>query len=122
MDKSSAIDALAALAQATRLEVFRLLVRRAPGGVPAGEIARLVAVPHNSLSTHLAVLSRAGLATLRRDGRSVIYSADLDGFRRLVGFLANDCCDGRPEICGPLVGDLVPCCAPATGDGTRTDA
>ena len=122
MDKSDAIDAFAALAQPTRLEVFRLLVQRAPAGVAAGEIARLTGVPHNSLSTHLAILTRAELAAARRDGRSVIYTADLDGFRRLIGFLTNDCCGGHPEICAPLIGNLVPCCAPASGDKDPTHA
>ncbi len=112
MESHETIDALAALAQPTRLEAFRLLVRREPDGVPAGELARLLAVPQNTLSAHLAVLSRAGLVTGERRSRSILYRADLARFRAVVTFLLRDCCDGRPEICAPLIADLVPCCPP----------
>jgi DNA-binding transcriptional ArsR family regulator len=97
-----AVEALSALAHASRLAVFRLLVRAGEEGLPAGEIAREVAALPNTLSTHLAILGRAGLVQSRRDGRSVIYSADYDGMRELLGFLVADCCAGRPEICGQL--------------------
>jgi len=107
MENESAIQALSALAQTTRLDVFRLLVRREPEGLPAGEIARLIAVPHNTLSTHLAVLTRAGLIEAKRRSRSIIYRADLAAIGRLVDFLIEDCCGGRPEACAPLVADLV---------------
>ena len=112
MDNISAIDALAALAQSTRLDTFRLLVTREPGGVPAGELARLVAVPQNTLSTHLAILSRAGLVTGERQSRSVIYRANLDRLRELTLYLIKDCCGGKPELCAPLIADLSPCCPP----------
>jgi ArsR family transcriptional regulator len=110
MEISHAIDALAALAQATRLETFRLLVSREPDGVAAGELARLLDVPQNTLSSHLAILARAGLVVGERQSRSIIYRADLSRFRSVMLFLLKDCCDGRPEVCGPLVTDLIPCC------------
>lgn len=112
MESIDAITALAALAQTTRLDTFRLLVRREPEGVAAGELARLLDVPQNTMSAHLAALSRAGLVRGERHSRSIIYRADIDQFRRLVSFLLKDCCGGRPDICAPLLADLVPCCAP----------
>ncbi len=110
MDSTVAIAALAALAQSTRLEAFRLLVSREPDGIAAGELARLLAVPQNTMSAHLAVLARAGLVRSERQSRSIIYRADLARLRELVLFLVQDCCGGRPEVCGPLLADLVPCC------------
>jgi ArsR family transcriptional regulator len=112
IESHDAIAALAALAQATRLETFRLLVRREPDGVPAGELARLLEVPQNTLSAHLTVLSHAGLVRGERQSRSIIYRADLARFREIALFLLKDCCDGRAEICAPLLADLVPCCPP----------
>ena len=112
MDNEDAILALAGLAQGTRLDVFRLLVNREPDGLPAGEIARQLAVPHNTMSSHLAILTRAGLVRSERQSRSIIYRAELSQVRALVGFLLKDCCGGRPEICEPLVADLTPCCTP----------
>jgi DNA-binding transcriptional ArsR family regulator len=104
-----AITALGALAQATRLDTFRLLVEREPDGVPAGELARLMAVPQNTMSAHLAVLARADLVIGERHSRSIIYRADLSRFRDVALFLLKDCCGGRPDICAPLVADLTPC-------------
>ena len=115
MESIIAIPALAALAQTTRLEVFRLLVRREPEGVPAGELARLMDVPQNTMSAHLAVLSRAGLVRGERNARSIIYRADLPRLREVILFLLKDCCDGRPDICAPLIADLTPCCLPKEG-------
>lgn len=112
MDNIETIDAMAALAQPTRLAAFRLLVKHEPDGLAAGEIARLLDVPHNTMSTHLALLSRAGLVRSERQSRSIIYRADLERVRELVAFLLKDCCAGRPEICAPLVADLTPCCPP----------
>ena len=106
MDESNSIDALTALAQATRLRVFRHLVRTHPEAVAAGDLARALDTPHNTMSTHLAVLTRAGLITVTRHGRSMLYSADLDGFRDVVGFLTRDCCGGRAEICAPVLAAL----------------
>ena len=116
MDTNNAIDIFAALAQATRQEAFRLLVAHEPEGLPAGEVARLLAVPHNTLSSHLAVLSRAGLVRSERQSRSIIYRANLDAIRDTVQFLVQDCCGGRPDVCQPLLDSLQPCCpTPATG-------
>jgi ArsR family transcriptional regulator, arsenate/arsenite/antimonite-responsive transcriptional repressor len=112
MDNSEAIGALAALAQTKRLGTFRLLVSREPEGIPAGELARLVAIPQNTMSTHLSILSRAGLVRGERQSRTIIYRADLARFREVALFLLKDCCGGRPEICTPLIADLTPCCPP----------
>lgn len=112
MDKEIAILALAALAQGTRLDTFKLLVRHEPDGLPAGEIARQLMVPHNTLSTHLAVLTRAGLVTAERRSQSIIYRANLATLRGMTLFLVKDCCGGRPELCGPLIAELTPCCPP----------
>ena len=109
METEPAILALAALAQSTRLEAFRLLVRHEPGGLPAGEIANHLAIPANTLSSHLGVLSRAGLIKSERRSRSIIYRADLDRLQALVLFLLKDCCQGRAELCEPLLAELNPC-------------
>lgn len=109
MDMEATILTLAALAQSTRLDVFRLLVRHEPGGLPAGDLARGLAIPHNTLSTHLAILSRAGLVKGERRSRSIIYRASLDRLRTMMIFLVKDCCDGRPALCEPLIADLAPC-------------
>ncbi len=112
MESESAVLALAALAQSTRLDVFRLLVKEEPDGLAAGDIAKAMAVPQNTMSAHLAVLARAGLVTARRIGRSIVYRADLARFQTVMSFLVNDCCDGRPEICAPLIESITPCCPP----------
>jgi len=106
----AAIEALSALGQGTRLRIFRLLVSRAPEGLPAGTIAETVGCLQNTLSTHLAILSRAGLVVGARDGRSILYSADLKGMRDLVGYLLTDCCNGRPEVCAPIFDTLQGSC------------
>ncbi|HVY21654.1 MAG TPA: helix-turn-helix domain-containing protein [Bauldia sp.] len=106
MDTSDAIAALTSLAQETRLTAFRFLVDSHPEAHPAGEIARVCRVPHNTMSTHLSHLVRAGLITVTRSGRSMLYRADTSGFRALVAFLAHDCCNGRPEICAPILSAL----------------
>lgn len=116
-----AIEALTALAQPTRLDVFRRLLKAHPDEIAAGAIARLCKVPHNTMSTHLAVLVRAGLVGVRRDGRMMHYDADLEGFRSLIGFLMRDCCNGRAEICAPLVAELN-CCEPAAAPAKREKA
>ena len=95
-----ALAAFAALGQPTRLEVLRLLMRREPDGLPAGAIAEAIGCPQNTLSTHLSILARAGLVRGARDGRSIVYRANIAGVRDLVTFLTHDCCDGHPEICG----------------------
>jgi len=103
MKQDLAIDAFSALAQPTRLEAFRLLVEQEPDGLPAGEIARRLDVPHNTMSTHLAILTRAGLITVERHSRSMIYRVELKTVRKLVLFLLKDCCNGQPELCAPLI-------------------
>jgi ArsR family transcriptional regulator, arsenate/arsenite/antimonite-responsive transcriptional repressor len=112
MESEDAILALAALAQPTRLDVFRLLVKREPDGLAAGDIAKALAVPQNTMSSHLSILSRAGLVSAQRFSRSIVYRADLARFQAVVLFMLKDCCDGRPEICAPLIADLTPCCQP----------
>ncbi|MFM9936038.1 MAG: ArsR/SmtB family transcription factor [Novosphingobium sp.] len=107
-----AVDLLSALAQGHRLAVFRLLVKAGQEGLPAGVIAHEVGVRPNTLSTHLAILSQAGLVQSRRAGRSVIYAADYAAMRALMGFLVSDCCGGQPEICAPLA-ELIPDCGAA---------
>jgi DNA-binding transcriptional ArsR family regulator len=98
------------LSQATRLETFRLLVRHEPEGLPAGEVARQLDVPQNTMSTHLAVLTRAGLLRSERLSRSIVYRADVERLRKMMLFLVNDCCGGRADLCQPLIADLLPCC------------
>jgi DNA-binding transcriptional ArsR family regulator len=106
MDKKQAIESLSALAQETRLAAFRLLIAKLPEGANAGEVARRCAVPHNTMSSHLATLERAGLVDSERSGREVIYRAEIEGLRGLVQFLSRDCCGGRPEICGQVAEGL----------------
>ncbi|HEY9011188.1 MAG TPA: metalloregulator ArsR/SmtB family transcription factor [Devosia sp.] len=112
MEPSSAIDVLAALAQSTRLDAFRLVMRHEPAGLPAGEIARRLEVPQNTMSTHLAILERAGLLASERQGRTIVYRAELDRMREIASFLVSDCCGGRPELCAPLIAEFTPCCTP----------
>lgn len=101
MDESRAVEALAALAQPTRLAAFRRLVAAPAEGLPAGALAEALGVPHNTLSTHLAALRRAGLVRARREGRVVRHAADPAGIRALFGFLLHECCGGRPDLCTP---------------------
>ncbi|MCK8455421.1 ArsR/SmtB family transcription factor [Sphingomonas faeni] len=110
MDNTDAIEVLSALGQGTRLDVFRLLVRHEPDGMAAGEIARALDVPQNTMSAHLAVLARAGVVRSERHSRSIVYRADLDCLRALMLFLVKDCCAGSPDLCASLLTDLTPCC------------
>lgn len=112
MGNDEAIRVLAALAQDTRLETFRLLVRLEPEGLPAGEVARQMEVPQNTMSAHLAILARSGLVRSERRSRTIIYRADLSRLREMMLFLVKDCCAGRPELCAPLIAELTPCCPP----------
>jgi ArsR family transcriptional regulator, arsenate/arsenite/antimonite-responsive transcriptional repressor len=109
MMEMEALGALAALSQHTRLEAFRLLVRHGPDGLAAGDIARTLDVPANTLSTHLAILSRAGLVSSTRVSRIIRYRADIGCLRALMLFLAKDCCAGRADLCDPLIAELT-CC------------
>ncbi|MCF3642817.1 metalloregulator ArsR/SmtB family transcription factor [Rhizobium sp. TRM95111] len=112
MEQENAILALAALAQSTRLETFRLLVEQEPEGMAAGDIARTLAVPQNTMSAHLNVLSRAGLVTSERRSRLIVYRADVARLRDLTLFLVKDCCGGDASLCAPLIAELTPCCPP----------
>ena len=103
MKMKNALQALASLSQETRLRIFRSLVCTGPDGLSAGEIAELLGVPAPTLSFHLAHLTRAGMIRCRREGRSLIYSVHLDGMRGLLQFLTEDCCRGKPELCGEFV-------------------
>ena len=101
MEKSIVIDALAALAQENRLDTYRLLVQAGPDGISAGEIAAALGLPPNTLSFHFDRLRQAGLVTVRRNGRSMIYAARYDTMNALIGFLTENCCGGQPERCAP---------------------
>lgn len=92
----------AALSQPSRLATVKLLVKRWPEGLAAGAIAEAVGAPSSTMSTHLAILARAGLISARREGRTITYTAELGGITALVGFLLEDCCAGRPEVCAPV--------------------
>lgn len=106
MEKNHALDALSALGQQTRLDVFRLLVRAGPQGQAAGEIAEALGVRPNTLSANLNILSAAGLVRSAREGRSIRYAADMETMRGLLGFLMQDCCGGRAELCQPVLDEI----------------
>ena len=120
MEKAQALGALSALAQENRLDVFRLLVEAGPAGMPAGRIAGRLGLAAATLSFHLKELKVAGLIGCRREGRSLIYSADFAAMAGLLGFLTEDCCGGHPDICAPLgiagpgMSGKSGCAAPAT--------
>lgn len=95
MEKTAVLGGLAALAQETRLDIFRLLVESGPAGLPAGEIAARLALPGATLSFHLKELRQAGLVGCRRAGRSLIYAADFAAMGGLVAYLTENCCGGR---------------------------
>ncbi|WYK04572.1 metalloregulator ArsR/SmtB family transcription factor [Cereibacter sphaeroides f. sp. denitrificans] len=103
MDDQTALTAFAGLSQETRLQIVRLLVRAGPEGLPAGEIGSAIGASSSRLSFHLTQLEQARLVTSRREGRFVIYAAAYPVLSDLVTFLMRDCCDGRPEICAPLL-------------------
>jgi len=115
MESKTAVASLSALGHEGRLAIFRLLVKAGSEGVAAGEIARRLDSLPNTLSANLNVLSHAGLIVSRRQGRSIVYSADYAAMSGLLGFLLDDCCNGAPEICAPL-GDILAkaaACCPA---------
>jgi DNA-binding transcriptional ArsR family regulator len=101
MKKQHAVDILSALAQDNRLDVFRLLVEAGPQGMPAGHIAASLRLPPNALTFHLDRLRDAGLVSVQRQGRSMIYSAEFGAMNSLVAYLTDQCCEGRPELCRP---------------------
>jgi ArsR family transcriptional regulator, arsenate/arsenite/antimonite-responsive transcriptional repressor len=106
MEKADAVAALAALAQDNRLDVFRLLVQAGPEGMPAGKVAEALELAPNTLTFHFDRLRQAGLVTVRRDGRSMIYAARFETMNALLGFLTENCCQGdaaafAPALCKP---------------------
>lgn len=103
MNERQALAGFAALAQETRLEIVRLLVRAGPKGIAAGSVAEACGVSASNVSFHLKELEHAGLIVARRESRSIIYAADYDGLRSIINFLMKDCCSGRPEICAPVL-------------------
>jgi DNA-binding transcriptional ArsR family regulator len=115
MEIEIAAQTLGALAYTSRLQVFRLLVNAGPEGMSAGDIARAVGSRANTLSANLSVLAAARLVTSRRDGRLIIYSAEYETMRQLLTFLVEDCCGGKPELCGPLVAAVAAGGAPEGG-------
>ena len=118
MDISTTLKAFGALSQESRLEAFRLLVRSGSDGMAAGDIARRLQIPHNTMSSHLSILVNAGLISSRRESRSIIYSIDFAGTRDLLSFLMEDCCQGRPELCAAVLDSLLPgCCATTNTTG-----
>ena len=110
MDELKAIAAFAALGQPTRLDVFRLLIRADDGGMVAGDIGLALGVRQNTMSANLTVLLHAGLIRKERQGRSIRYFADMEGLRRLLGFLMEDCCGGHPDLCQPVIDELACAC------------
>jgi DNA-binding transcriptional ArsR family regulator len=113
METREAASILSALALDARLSIFRLLVRAGPDGVRAGDIAQAVGAPASTLSANLNILSHAGLIEGRREGRAILYTARYDRMRDVLSFLLDDCCNGRPEICRPLmdIAARAACCA-----------
>lgn len=118
---TAALSALAALAHESRLDVFRMLVKAGTEGMAAGQIADALDCPASSLSFHLAHLTRAGLLEQKREGRSLIYSVSFDQFVALMGFLLEDCCQGRTEICAPLaeIARAAACCGVTDAGGQQ---
>jgi DNA-binding transcriptional ArsR family regulator len=103
MKTNNAVSALAALAQDSRLSIFRLLVHNAPDGLTAGVIAEQLDLPAPTLSFHLKTLAQAGLVSTAQEGRFMRYRAQIETINALVGFLTQDCCGGHPELCSPEV-------------------
>src|SRR5215470_11120374 len=114
MDKIDAVAALAALAQEHRLEVYRLLVQAGPEGMAAGEVAAALDLAPNTLSFHFDRLRHAGLVSVARQGRSLIYAARYETMTNLLGYLTENCCGGKPEVCQPAA------CAPSKPPRKRT--
>lgn len=115
IEEAQALDAFAALSQATRLQMVRALVVAGPEGMAAGAVGDAVGASSSSASFHLSHLERAGLVTSRRESRSIIYAASYDGLSGLVEFLMRDCCQGHPDVCAPAAEIAVSCCVtPAT--------
>jgi DNA-binding transcriptional ArsR family regulator len=110
MELEIATQRLSALAQASRLQIFRLLVQAGPTGMAAGEIAKALSIPANTLSVHLNILANCDLIQGHRESRSRIYAARYEGMRELLAFLLEDCCQGKPELCASLLEAAASCC------------
>jgi DNA-binding transcriptional ArsR family regulator len=110
MDKSAALIAFAALSQTSRLDAFRLLVQAGEKGMLAGEISDALDVRQNTMSSNLSLLLNAGLLRNEREGRAIRYFANMEGLQGLLGFLLQDCCGGRPELCRPLIDEITCSC------------
>jgi ArsR family transcriptional regulator, arsenate/arsenite/antimonite-responsive transcriptional repressor len=119
MKKSTVIGALGALAQETRLDIFRLLIQKGPAGMPAGELGARLGQPSSTMSFHLNQLRFAGLVTSRRASRSIIYSANFKAMNDLLAYLTENCCGGRPELCAPAA---APACGAECAPGQITVA
>jgi ArsR family transcriptional regulator len=120
METKSAIDALSALAHEGRLAIFRALVRAGPGGLAAGKLGEAVGITGSTLSNNLAILTRTGLTSATRDGRSIVYAADYARMSGLLAFLVEDCCAGAADVCSPL-GEVIgrmACCPPSRDPAT----
>jgi ArsR family transcriptional regulator len=120
MDTKTAVTALAALAQDTRLSIFRTLVEAGPEGVPAGRISETLDVPPATLSFHLKELTHAGLVSPRQDGRFIYYSADFECMAALMMFLTQSCCQGMPQKCLTVMETALSDCCPAPSSGKRS--
>jgi DNA-binding transcriptional ArsR family regulator len=115
MNETGIVRSLAALAQEHRLRIFRLLVKRGPSGMPAGEIAGKIGIGPTNTSFHLKELDRAGLLRATRDGRYIRYAIDVEGMRKLLIYLTEECCQGRPELCGEAFVAASKLCRPKKG-------
>ena len=113
MKDTRAVACLAALAHQHRLRIFRLLVKQGPSGMPAGDIADRVGISATNTSFHLKELERAGLLRATREGRHVRYAIHVEGMRQLLTYLTEDCCQGRPELCGETFAAATTVCGPA---------
>jgi len=109
MDTSEVLSVLSALGHPTRLDAFRLLIRHEPDGLSTGELVEASGLTQSTFSTHLAVMVKAGLVLSEKRGRQQIQRANLDALRGLMVYLAKDCCQGRAELCEPLLAELI-CC------------
>src|ERR1700742_2139104 len=116
MEKTDVVAALAALAQDNRLDVYRLLVRDGPDGMPAGRVAEALDLAPNTLTFHFDRLRDAGLVTVRREGRSMIYAARFETMNGLLAFLTENCCQGAAEKCAPVI------CQPAKSRRNKVTA
>lgn len=120
METNNALNALSALAHDIRLDAFRLLVQAGPEGVTAGDIAARLDIRPNTLSNNLNVLATAGLVRSTREGRTIRYVAGMEAMRDLLGFLMQDCCGGRADLCQPVL-DRIACADGCVRDGDRKE-